>query len=129
MAWRHAKKLGLLVGTRFPCGQSLGHVRKQHCSKWLCAAGTFHSVGCQIIRRHVARLGDTGREVFAIFDQDDTKNVMKLALRKHLKLHKDAPEQPAEAEAGAEAAAEADTPENSQVPEWVSHLVDSELYT
>lgn len=31
----------------------------------------------------MAKLGDTGRQPFAIFDQDDTKNVMKLALKKH----------------------------------------------
>ena len=52
-------------------------------------------------------LGDTGREVFAIFDQDDTKNVMKLALKKHLKLQKETDEAP-----------EADMPD-SQLPEWV----------
>ena len=49
-------------------------------------AGTFHSVGCQIVRRNVAQLGDTGRQPFAIFDQDDTKNVMKLALKKYFSL-------------------------------------------
>ena len=38
------------------------------------------------MRRHVAKLGDTGRHPFAIFDQDDTKNVMKLALKKHFSL-------------------------------------------
>ena len=58
--------------------------------EWPCFfasfAGTFHSVGCQIVRRNVAKLGDTGRQPFAIFDQDDTKNVMKIALRKHFAL-------------------------------------------
>lgn len=34
----------------------------------------------------MAKLGDTGRQPFAIFDQDDTKNVMKLALKKHFSL-------------------------------------------
>lgn len=34
----------------------------------------------------MAKLGDTGRQPFAIFDQDDTKNVMKIALRKHFAL-------------------------------------------
>ena len=48
-----------------------------------CTAGTFHSVGCQIVRRHVDHLGDTGRQGFNIFDQDDTKMVMKKALRQH----------------------------------------------
>ena len=43
-------------------------------------------MGCQIVRRNVAKLGDTGRQPFAIFDQDDTKNVMKLALKKHFSL-------------------------------------------
>ncbi|KAL3133778.1 hypothetical protein ABBQ32_008258 [Trebouxia sp. C0010 RCD-2024] len=51
-------------------------------------AGTFHSVGCQIVRRNVAKLGDTGRQPFAIFDQDDSKNVMKLALKKHFSLRR-----------------------------------------
>ena len=77
----------------------------------LPATGTFHSVGCQIVRRHVQQLGDTGREVFAIFDQDDTKNVMKLALKKHLKLQRGVDEADLAAEAG-------DMPE-SQLPEWV----------
>lgn len=77
----------------------------------LSVAGTFHSVGCQIVRRHVQQLGDTGREVFAIFDQDDTKNVMRIALKKHFKLEKTAAE--------TEQAAEADELQDSQVPEWV----------
>lgn len=47
----------------------------------LCSAGTFHSIGCQIVRRHVEHLGDTGRQGFNIFDQDDTKAVMKKALK------------------------------------------------
>ena len=58
------------------------------------------------------QLGNTGREVFAIFDQDDTKNVMKIALKKHFKLEKTAAE--------TEQAAEADELQDSQVPEWVS---------
>ncbi len=49
----------------------------------LCSAGTFHSIGCQIVRRHVEHLGDTGRQGFNIFDQDDTKAVMKKALKQH----------------------------------------------
>ena len=77
----------------------------------LPAAGTFHSVGCQIVRRHVQQLGDTGREIFAILDQDDTKNVMKLALKKHAKLQKGIDE--------SELAAEADDKPDSQLPEWV----------
>ena len=44
-------------------------------------AGTFHSVGCQIVRRYSGALGDTGRQEFAIFDQDDTKSAMKKALQ------------------------------------------------
>ncbi len=48
-----------------------------------CSAGTFHSIGCQIVRRHVEHLGDTGRQGFNIFDQDDTKAVMKKALKQH----------------------------------------------
>ena len=52
--------------------------------KW--PAGTFHSVGCQIVRRHVRQLGDTGRHNFAIFDQDDSKAVMKKALKQHFRL-------------------------------------------
>lgn len=43
--------------------------------------GTFHSVGCQITRRYVNELGDTGREGFTIFDQDDSKAAMKKALQ------------------------------------------------
>lgn len=46
-------------------------------------AGTFHSIGCQIVRRHIEHLGDTGRQGFNIFDQDDTKAVMKKALKQH----------------------------------------------
>lgn len=52
----------------------------------------------------MGKLGDTGRQPFAIFDQDDTKNVMKLALKKHFSLRRGA----AAAEAaGAPAAAAA----------------------
>ena len=50
-----------------------------------CSAGTFHSIGCQIVRRHVEHLGDTGRQGFNIFDQDDTKAVMKKALKQHFR--------------------------------------------
>lgn len=60
-------------------------------------------------------LGNTGREAFAIFDQDDTKNAMKIALKKHLKLPKtDADNLLAEEPT--------DMPE-TQLPEWVSPLV------
>ena len=93
----------------------------------MSAAGTFHSVGCQIVKRHVAQLGDTGREAFAIFDQDDTKNVMKLALKKHFKLVTDDSKQTAAsteagAEAGAEGGVDSDALGIKQAPEWVSKL-------
>lgn len=65
-------------------------------------------------------LGDTGRQVFAIFDQDDTKNVMKLALKKHLKLQKGTDE--------TELAAEADDLPDSQLPEWVRAQSLQELH-
>ena len=82
--------------------------------------GTFHSVGCRIVRRHVAHLGDTGRQAFNIFDQDDTRNVMKAALRQHFRQRKgdltddsmpleDEPEK---------AIASRDRP---KLPEWVRH--------
>lgn len=54
----------------------------------------------------MAKLGDTGRQPFAIFDQDDTKNVMKLALKKHFALRRGAAAGAAGALAGAAAAAE-----------------------
>lgn len=79
--------------------------------------GTFHSVGCQIVRRNIAKLGDTGRSPFAIFDQDDTKNVMKLALKRHFSLRRSAA-----GDATAAAVDEADdtSVEAAELSEWVS---------
>lgn len=93
-------------------------------------AGTFHSVGCQIVRRHVGKLGDTGRQPFAIFDQDDTKNVMKLALKKYFALKQSnvatAPAAAAAAidELADDADGEADdaSPKQTPLPEWVTTL-------
>ncbi|KAL3143319.1 hypothetical protein ABBQ38_002158 [Trebouxia sp. C0009 RCD-2024] len=84
-------------------------------------AGTFHSVGCQIVRRNVAKLGDTGRQPFAIFDQDDTKNVMKLALKKHFSLRRGIAVAAAPIDEGAEEPVEeADvaSAEQTQLQDW-----------
>jgi len=90
-------------------------------------AGTFHSVGCQIVRRHVGQLGDTGRQGFNIFDQDDTKNVMKEALRNHFSRQRGvlaASTITAAEKATREAAEDADvvTADQAHLQEWVSIL-------
>lgn len=106
------------------------------CIKWLTKqtsgdvylAGTFHSVGCQIVRRNVAQLGDTGRQPFAIFDQDDTKNVMKLALKKHFSLKRGtAAVTAAPTEEAEELDEEADGASAEQAPlhDWVRSLTAS----
>ena len=76
----------------------------------------------------MAKLGDTGRQPFAIFDQDDTKNVMKLALKRYFTLKRGnvamAPAAAAAAinEDADDADGEADnaSPEETILPEWVT---------
>ena len=84
--------------------------------KVFSSAGTFHSVGCQIVRRNIGKLGDTGRQPFAIFDQDDTKNVMKLALKKHFSLKRGVA---TEADMAADDEADDSPDEPAQLREWV----------
>lgn len=75
------------------------------------------------MRRNVAKLGDTGRQPFAIFDQDDSKNVMKLALKKHFSLRRGVAAVAATPgdEAAEETIEEADVApaEQTQLQDWV----------
>ena len=89
-------------------------------------------MGCQIVRRNIAKLGDTGRQPFAIFDQDDTKNVMKLALKKHFSLRRGATSDASDASVTAAAAdaQEAEDPAvgQTQLQEWVRTLCHAAQY-
>ena len=96
------------------CG---GELRHDMCQ---CAAGTFHSVGCQITRRYVNELGDTGREGFTIFDQDDSKAAMKKALQQLFSRRKGKVDNIIATVVKDAEGSETTSAEKLDAPEWVS---------